>query len=593
MSTVVLDSINQPIPIALQYPYPYTRDLLALEASRPAVPLTIPAWLSKIVTPLKWEAWTTALAEHPDKDFQHYICQGIRSGFRLGFDYGKKCEPVRANMKSALSHPEPLSDYLTGECLAERVVGPLPQSAIRPLQVSRLGVIPKSTPGKWRVILDLSSPEGKSVNDGVPSELCHLQLASVDDAIQHIVAAGPQAQLAKLDIAQAYRNIPVHPQDRWLLGMEWQQKLYIDTVLPFGLRSAPKIFCAISDALEWVLHKQQVSCTVKYIDDFLLIGQAGTSQCQQNVKRMIKTCEELGIPLAAEKLLGPTTILTFLGIELDTTKMEVRLPSDKLHMLQATIEEWAVKRSCRKRNLESLIGQLAHASKVNPSGRAFLRRLIDLAKKPRLPNHWVRLNEEARSDIEWWRLFISRWNGISMIMPRVANPRPDIVVHTDASGWGCGGVWNDEWFQYQWPQGWDRISIAVKELVPVVLACCLWGPLWFRKWVLIRTDNLSVVEVLTKRSSKDSRMMQLVRGLQFILATLQFELWVQHIPGSQNIAADAISRNILQVLQEVAPQTSTHPTVISQLIESTVVTQRPDWLSPSWRRMLADLCNWV
>ena len=59
--------------------------------------------------------------------------------------------------------------------------------------------------------------------------------------------------LAKIDIAHAYRNVPVHPEDRKLLGMQWQGKVYIDTALPFGLRSAPKIFTAISDALEWIL----------------------------------------------------------------------------------------------------------------------------------------------------------------------------------------------------------------------------------------------------------------------------------------------------------------------------------------------------
>ena len=75
-----------------------------------------------------------------------------------------------------------------------------------------------------------------------------VQLASVDDAIQHVVLLGHQSQMAKIDVAYAYRNVPVHPQDRWLLGMQWEERVYIDTVLPFGLRSAPKIFCALSDA---------------------------------------------------------------------------------------------------------------------------------------------------------------------------------------------------------------------------------------------------------------------------------------------------------------------------------------------------------
>ena len=58
--------------------------------------------------------------------------------------------------------------------------------------------------------------------------------------------------LSKMDTCSAYRTVPVHPKDRWLLGMQWNRKLFVDTVLPFGLRSAPKLFTAMADAVEWV-----------------------------------------------------------------------------------------------------------------------------------------------------------------------------------------------------------------------------------------------------------------------------------------------------------------------------------------------------
>ena len=44
-----------------------------------------------------------------------------------------------------------------------------------------------------------------------------------------------------------------------MLDMIWDEKLFIDTVLPFGLRSAPKIFTALADALEWILLDQGVT----------------------------------------------------------------------------------------------------------------------------------------------------------------------------------------------------------------------------------------------------------------------------------------------------------------------------------------------
>ena len=76
---------------------------------------------------------------------------------------------------------------------------------------------------------------------------------TIDDAIQKIVELGPHALLAKIDIKSAFRLIPVHPADRHWLAMEWEGKILIDTCLPFGLRSAPKLFNNMADLLHWIL----------------------------------------------------------------------------------------------------------------------------------------------------------------------------------------------------------------------------------------------------------------------------------------------------------------------------------------------------
>ena len=87
------------------------------------------------------------------------------------------------------------------------------------------------------------------MNDGVSPSLCSVSYASVDDAVRCILALGQGALLAKFDIASAYRMVPVHPEDRPLLGMRWRGELLVDGALPFGLRSAPKLFTAVADAL--------------------------------------------------------------------------------------------------------------------------------------------------------------------------------------------------------------------------------------------------------------------------------------------------------------------------------------------------------
>ena len=181
--------------------------------------------------------------------------------------------PPRLNMPSAEEHPRVISEYLVAECREGRVLGPLDPGQFSCVHCSQFGVVPKSTPGKWRLIVDLSSPEGKSVNDdGVSIPRCSLAYVRVEDGVQGVATMGRGSLMAKVDIHQAYRAIPVHPADRDLLGMVWHGNLFIDAALPFGLRSAPKIFKAVADAVTWIIRQQGLRFVIHYLDDFLLIG---------------------------------------------------------------------------------------------------------------------------------------------------------------------------------------------------------------------------------------------------------------------------------------------------------------------------------
>ena len=73
--------------------------------------------------------------------------------------------------------------------------------------------IPKRELRKWRLILNLSLPRGKSVNDGISKEWCSLSYLSVDDVVTRVLALGRGTLLAKFDLKAAYRNVPIHPDD--------------------------------------------------------------------------------------------------------------------------------------------------------------------------------------------------------------------------------------------------------------------------------------------------------------------------------------------------------------------------------------------
>ena len=171
------------------------------------------------------------------------------------------------------------------------------------------------------------------MNDGIPRLLCSLKYVTIDEAIREIIQLGRGTLLAKIDTRHAFRLLPIHPTDRHMLGMQWNGGVYIDTCLPFGLRSAPKLFNILAEFLTWIALQSGVSYLIHYLDDFLTMGPPSSLTCRQNLDTIIQLCNHLGVPLALEKIEGPSTFLPFLGIVLDTIKMEARLPEEKLRKL--------------------------------------------------------------------------------------------------------------------------------------------------------------------------------------------------------------------------------------------------------------------
>ena len=162
--------------------YIYTRDLQSLDLCRPSQPPG--QYLSAVnPSPLRWPAWCWVLELHPDQAFASYLAHGLREGFRIGFNYEKSCSPIYRNMISAMENLAVVREYIEEECQLGCLV-PVETLTTASVQLSLFGMIPKpGQPGRWHLIVNLSSPEGASMNDGSDSQLSSLHYASVDDAL--------------------------------------------------------------------------------------------------------------------------------------------------------------------------------------------------------------------------------------------------------------------------------------------------------------------------------------------------------------------------------------------------------------------------
>lgn len=263
--------------------------------------------------------------------------------------------------------------------------------------------------------------------------------------------------------------------------------------------------------------------------------------------------------------------------------MMISLPLEKLNRLRDMIREWESKRSCTKRELLSLIGYLQHACRVIRPGRSFLRRMIDLSTRVRSLHHRVRLNAGFRSDLKWRNYFLPVWNG-TCPMSSVVREEPQVVLMSDASGsWGCGAYTSaGGWFQLKFPDSWLEIHITVKELLPIVLAVAVWGHLWKGVTVSCRYYNMAVVAIVNSGRSKMDKAMHLMRCLSFFLARWDVRLVCKHIPGVDNNAADALSRDSLSLFHQLVPEAAENATQIPEGLICCLVSDTPDWTRVDW-----------
>ena len=446
----------------------------------------------QLPTPVKVNRLHFYLDGYPTK-LKDYLLNGFQHGFLL--DYVGPHKPSSCkNLLSATQNPAAVSDKLSKELGLGRIAGPFLERPFPSLRISPLGLIPKKTPGEFRLIHHLSFPYGDSINSCIPNDASTVKYASIDDAVRLIRRTGRGCALAKTDVKNAFRLIPINPCDYDLLGFCWEDSFYFDKCLPMGASSSCKIWESFSTALEWIAKsKLAISGVLHLLDDFLLIDKT-FSACEQNLSRFLAMCDDLGVPMAPEKTMGPSSVLCFAGIELDTDKMEARLPEEKLRKCVTLIYEFLKRKKVSLKEMQSLIGLLNFTCSVVIPGRTFLRRMINLTVGVNRPTHLIRLTRIVKDDLNLWLEFLTHFNGKSFFLDFQWLSSPHLHLYTDASGsLGYGAVFRQNWFYGPWPPSWTSKNIIVLEMFPIVLSIKIWGTQLANKCITLSHRQSSLV----------------------------------------------------------------------------------------------------
>ncbi|KAK3731998.1 hypothetical protein QZH41_005500 [Actinostola sp. cb2023] len=256
------------------------------------------------------------LKNHPNQDFLNGLLHDINFGVHIGYD-GPRSAHIHDNHLSARENPRVVIADISHKLSLGRKAGPYLTPPSNNFVGSPMGAVPKkhSIPTKWRIITDLSWPAGQSVNDSIPADQYSCKYDTLDQAISRLSHMGPHTLMSKIDLSDAFRHILVHPDDWELLGT-WPIEInssvrmayFLDTFLPFGLRSSPALFLRFTDALAFVMNDKGVDTVWHYLDDFWSCGPpAPDPTCLCNHELMLETCNKLNFNFNPKKTTPPTT----------------------------------------------------------------------------------------------------------------------------------------------------------------------------------------------------------------------------------------------------------------------------------------------
>ena len=244
------------------------------------------------------------------------------------------------------------------------------------------------------------------------------------------------------------------------------------------------------------------------------------------------------------------------------------MPCDKKAKAITTINGILNKTKITLKELQSVIGLLNFACKVVVPGRAFLRRLINLTIGMSKPHHHIRLNSDAKADLQAWLLFLRLFNGKTFFLPDQWLSADALHLYTDAAGsLGYGAILDKEWFYGKWPESWVSESITLKEFFPILAAVMVWSKSLADTRIIIHTDNLALVHVINSKTSKEVKVMSLVRKFVVHCMLFNIEFKAQHVPGYENTLADKLSRLQVHTFKALAPWARDQPILLPDALQ--------------------------
>ena len=415
------------------------------------------------------------------------------------------------------------------EMLAKGIIKRAPKGDITDEFISNI-FIRKKKDGGHRIILNL-----KKFNDHVEKQ--HFKMQSLFSAIE-LMEEG--CYMASIDWKDAYYTVPIDPKFQKYLRFYWKGEKFQYTVLPNGLTSGPKDFTKITKVFFAKL-RELGFLNSSYIDDSFLMGD-NLKDCRDNVICTVQNGLKAGFTVHPEKsVFIPTHIIEYLGFILNSIRMIVQLNKRKTDELLILCKKLLVKQEYKIQEIAELTGKMVAALPGVQYGNIYYR-MIDNDKNESLKKRkgdfsaTMTLSVQSKEDLQWW---IEK---LPTAYRPIKVPKIEIVIKTDASDKGWGGVRDNMKTNGIFSENEMKLHINHKELLAVLFSLKSLCPNVTKKHIQIMSDNMTTIAYINNQGGTKRTCNQITRNIWEWAIQRQILLSATHIPGIKNVEADRESR---------------------------------------------------
>ena len=422
------------------------------------------------------------------------VCEDLRNGARLGCTGLSRGPSWASNAPSAYENGHKVTDAICDWVHKGFALGPVPLDDL-PASAKVSGVMTRDKPnGSVRIILNLSSPKGCSVNDGIDSDEFPTIMSSTTKWLIALNKAGPRCKISKTDWADAYKHVAVRSQDLDLQWFVWLGQAFCELCLVFGGASSAGIYDRLAKVvLAIVISRSGIDphAVIQHLDDCCAAAPENSLILEKFDAEFFVVAQALGIRLAPRddpaKSFGPSTSGVILGVHYDTVSWTWSVPEEKLlrllHDLRLLLDSWFLPQE----KIWSIVGKIIHVRPLVPSGRFAMYHLVRANGFSQDPKAQVPIDQDLKRQAWFWYNMLQVCSGRAQIPdPTVCLPPWAIDVYTDAAGgsWmnfghGVGAVAAMFWAVLPWGRAINagRPTTDGRQLSRILSALELMGPL--------------------------------------------------------------------------------------------------------------------